>query len=641
MGQVNNSQSRNKRFKSKLAGLKSGSFKSLHQCAKDDGFSTDNNESSYMASNNNSFELATSSAKSKQETILYKSSVPNIANINMLDFSKFKDNKATLNSHSSAAKSKTKSYEGKADTESDENQSSRPRVKVGSLFSNSGSLWDSATSSTKRVNETKMQESSLVPEDIAQSGSNNFTSESADLERADLEGFTTERALDDFQISSGEESDDEYVQFLAAKRLPIMYVLGLLAQLQPFAFHVFDAEGHYLDKFTREQPDKWNVLKTDPELRDSLIKGVIEQKVTLFTDEYPVLFGGVMLEDNLLLIVGPIVIREADSNFLKLYASLHRASNVVLRVSTPAKMGALLLLIHSSLTGEKIPLTSFLDRYMFNHKDIMQQTSENVAEIYYQEINHLQPHNPVSFEHDIIKSIQYGDLESLERTLNSPYAAMRGILAKDALRSQKNLAIVDITLASRALTDIGFPSEDVFIFSDAAIRNVESCRDVEETKALARAFAVQCANKVQERNINSVQVGTSHMVQQACEYMDRRVYDKFDVHGLAQELRVSRGYLSKLFKQEMNMTMSDYMRRKKIAIASILLANTDHQIDDIAISLAFCSRSHFGRVFLQERGCSPAQYRKMSKYPKRLHQEGITLPAFTDAKDIIDSKDKM
>lgn len=412
----------------------------------------------------------------------------------------------------------------------------------------------------------------------------------------------------------------EVLKSLASSRLHIIYVLGLLAQLQPFSFHVFDNAGHYLEKFDQEHIDSWDVLKTDKELRLSLIKGVIEQKVALFTNEYPVVFGGVRLLDNLVLIIGPSLIREVDPNFLKLYASLHQASNVVLRVTAPAKLGAMLLLIHASLTGEKLSLTNFLDRYLFN-QDLMKQTSENAAEIYYHEINNLQPHNPVSFEHDIIKSIQYGDLESLERALNSPYAAMRGILAKDALRSQKNLAIVDITLASRALTDIGFPSEDIFIFSDAVIRNVENCRDVEEAKGLARAFAIQCAQKVKERNLHMPQVNASHIVQQACEYMDRHVYDKFDVHTLASELKVSRGYLSKVFKQELNMTMSDYMRRKKISIAAILLANTNHPIDDIALSLAFCSRSHLGRVFLQEKGCSPAEYRRQSKYPKRMQDK--------------------
>lgn len=413
------------------------------------------------------------------------------------------------------------------------------------------------------------------------------------------------------------ESMSHSLQPLASKGLPIAYVLGLLAQLQPLPFHVFDIYGNYLEKFNKEQEDNWNVLYTDINLRQTLIKELLEKKVCLFNQEYPVLFGGVALQDNLVLIVGPTLIRQVDSNFIKLYAARHEALNVALQVTTPTKIGSILLLIHSSLTGEKISLTSFLDRYLFNDQELMQENSKNIAEIYYSENVNSRPHNPVSFEHDIIKAIQHGDLESLDRALNSPYAAMRGVLAKDPLRSQKNLAIVDVTLASRSLTDIGFPSEGIFIVSDAAIRNIENCKDIEEAKSIARNFAVQCAMQVKNRHQDLQVANSSYLVQQACEYMDRHVYNKFDVKVLSDFLKVSPGYLSKLFKQERHMTMGEYMRSKKISIATVLLANTEQSLDDIASSLAFCSQSHFGRVFLQEMGCAPATYRKQSRKPKR------------------------
>lgn len=420
--------------------------------------------------------------------------------------------------------------------------------------------------------------------------------------------------------TENQEGFESNFPHLAASRLPIVYVLGLLAQLQPLSFHVFDTQGNYLEKFNKEQEDNWNVLHTDIALRKSLIQGVVEQRVALFNQEYPVLFGGVALADDLILLIGPTLIRKVDSNFIKLYAARHEALNVVLQLSTPAKMGAILLLIYSSLTGQKISLTSFLDRYLFN-QELLQQTHDQAAEIYYDENVGSRPHNPLSFEHDIIKAIQHGDLDSLDRALNSPYAAMRGVLAKDPLRSQKNLAIVDITLASRSLTDIGFPSEEIFIVSDAAIRNVEHCRDVEEAKGLARAFAVQCAKQVKARHQDNQGDVSSYLVHQACEYMDRHVYDKFDVQTLAAFLKVSAGYLSKLFKQERRMTMGEYMRRKKVSIAAILLANTDQSLDDIAHSLAFSSQSHFGRIFVQEMGCTPAVYRKRSLKPKRPHDQ--------------------
>ena len=106
-------------------------------------------------------------------------------------------------------------------------------------------------------------------------------------------------------------------------------------------------------------------------------------------------------------------------------------------------------------------------------------------------------------------------------------------------------------------------------------------------------------------------------MQQACEYMERHVYVKLDVKAIAAELKVSVGYLSKIFKRERHCTMSDYMRAKKIEIACLMLTNTDQSIDEIALSLSLCSQSHFGAFFSKAKGCSPSTFRKLSRLKRK------------------------
>ena len=376
---------------------------------------------------------------------------------------------------------------------------------------------------------------------------------------------------------------------IGVKVLPIAYALSLLAQLLPIPLHVFDSNGHYLKRLDQGDDDNWNVLHTDKAYRKELITAVKEQHITLFTQERPVLLGGIAVADNLILIVWPVVTTTVDSNFTQLFAAKHQASNVVLQECTPAKLASMLLLIYSSLTGEKISLTSFLDRY-FMQDQLMQQAMNKAADIFYHETVMERPHNPISFERDIIDAVKQGDENALIRALNSPFASMRGTLAKDRLRSQKNLAIVDITIASRALIDTGFSAKETFITTDVFIRNVEESKDCEEAK---HKSAIQ-----------------NPIVQQACDYIDRHAFAKLDVKAIAEHLNVSVGYLSKLFKREQHLTMSDYMRKRKIELATMMLANTDQSIDEIALSLSFCSQSHFGAVFQREMGCTPASYRK-------------------------------
>ena len=102
----------------------------------------------------------------------------------------------------------------------------------------------------------------------------------------------------------------------------------------------------------------------------------------------------------------------------------------------------------------------------------------------------------------------------------------------------------------------------------------------------------------------------SSAVIRACGYIDRHLYEKISVKELADKLKISSGYLVKLFKKERKQTITDYIIKRKIDTAKILLTATDKTIEEIALLLSFNSQSHFGRVFLAQTGISPARFRK-------------------------------
>lgn len=406
------------------------------------------------------------------------------------------------------------------------------------------------------------------------------------------------------------------------KSMPISYALSLLTHLLPVPIHVFDKDGNYLEKFDTGRDDNWNVLQTDENYRKTLIEKTREEKVTLFTSERPVIFGGVELEDGLVLILGPVVISQVDAQFAKLFALRHEAINSALAYCSPTKLSSMLLLMYSAVTGNKISLTSFLDRF-FIHDSAIFMMGRQEADIIYDESLSLKPHNPISFEYDIIDAVKQGNVDALDRALNSPFASMRGVLAKDELRSQKNLAIVDITLTSRALIDTGFSAEEAFVMSDAFIRSVEFSKDVEEAKALARACAVRCTQLVaRERNKQKSSINNP-LVQQACDYIDRHAYAKFSAQEIADYLKVSVSHLCSVFKQEQRISMGDYMKKKKMELAAIMLVNTEQSLNEIALSLSFSSQSHFGHVFQQEMGCTPKTYRARAKLYSYNHAHSL------------------
>ena len=69
-------------------------------------------------------------------------------------------------------------------------------------------------------------------------------------------------------------------------------------------------------------------------------------------------------------------------------------------------------------------------------------------------------------------------------------------------------------------------------------------------------------------------------------------------------------YLSKRFKAESNMTLTDFILNKKIKEAKYLLHYTNKSLTAISVYLGFSSPGHFSRVFRKYASLSPNEYRK-------------------------------
>ena len=68
--------------------------------------------------------------------------------------------------------------------------------------------------------------------------------------------------------------------------------------------------------------------------------------------------------------------------------------------------------------------------------------------------------------------------------------------------------------------------------------------------------------------------------------------------------------MSDLFRRVEGITIQQYIRREKIRLAENLLRYSEYDVKSIAVYLAFCSQSHFGKVFKDQTGLTPTKYRE-------------------------------
>ena len=183
-----------------------------------------------------------------------------------------------------------------------------------------------------------------------------------------------------------------------------------------------------------------------------------------------------------------------------------------------------------------------------------------------------------------------------------------GRLGRDEVTHTRNLAIVVVTLSSRSAIEGGVLPEIAYSLADSYTMRISEMTDPDEIILMARRAELHFA-----RLVHDVQAGSkmNRYVVRCKELIHDKLHQRIQVSDLAEELGVSRNYLSQVFLKEEGMRLSAYILRAKIRSAEQMLIRTDMPIELIAATFAFTSQSHFGQTFKRFTGMTPSQFRAL------------------------------
>jgi YesN/AraC family two-component response regulator len=89
--------------------------------------------------------------------------------------------------------------------------------------------------------------------------------------------------------------------------------------------------------------------------------------------------------------------------------------------------------------------------------------------------------------------------------------------------------------------------------------------------------------------------------------------DDISLQAFASEHNVSLAYFSRLFKDEVGVTFSDFLIRVRIEKAKELLAAQDLRISDISLLVGYDDPKYFGQIFRKVAGESPVDYQRKNQ----------------------------
>lgn len=218
-------------------------------------------------------------------------------------------------------------------------------------------------------------------------------------------------------------------------------------------------------------------------------------------------------------------------------------------------------------------------------------------------------------QYDLMKR---GDPKALAEGARMFEGPTTGSLSDDPVKNYQYLFVASMTLACRFCIEGGMPPETAFNLSDLYIRQVDRCQSVEAIFDLHNVMFRDYTTRMREIARRDV---FSRPVHLAMDYVERHLQRPITVKDIAQAIGLSPSYLSTLFKKETGQAVSEYVRRKRIDSAKLLLRYTDYSCLEIAEYLCFSSDSHFSRVFRERTGQTPTEYRRRNF---RKHWEGET-----------------
>jgi two-component system response regulator YesN len=75
-------------------------------------------------------------------------------------------------------------------------------------------------------------------------------------------------------------------------------------------------------------------------------------------------------------------------------------------------------------------------------------------------------------------------------------------------------------------------------------------------------------------------------------------------------MAVSPYYLSRLFRKEMGISFSEYLKTVRVSIAKKLLKETAANVLEVCLEVGYQDPSYFSRVFKEKEGVNPSDYRR-------------------------------
>ena len=327
-----------------------------------------------------------------------------------------------------------------------------------------------------------------------------------------------------------------------------------------------------------------------------------------------------MGQDSYALVCGPMLLRRADHTFE--YDTWQKIGDLPLERKMVAKSIPEVRVVPERQVQAGADLLFMMANYFAKidwifqkqRREITAQQAQLAEELQLKKgkkgLKKLEPNNFYSGgdfyrEKELVDLLKKGDRKKAKVLLD-------GLLGTLLFRSQEHLGILKariieiIVIMARAAVEAGANLEEILGFKYHFFQDIYRTDSQEDLYySLLKAFDHLFECIYQNRNIRHTRLFTK-----VKEYIWSNYNQEISLKKLAEAMAVSPYYLSHLFRKEMGISFSEYLKTVRVSIAKKLLEETSANVLDVCLEVGYQDPSYFSRVFKEKEGVKPSDYRR-------------------------------
>ena len=212
--------------------------------------------------------------------------------------------------------------------------------------------------------------------------------------------------------------------------------------------------------------------------------------------------------------------------------------------------------------------------------------------------------NIYDIENQLMNHIKSGNSEIISNIIGKLFRGLRSgsNVPVDYVQS---ICVEMVCIASRTVQDMGANPEDIIGKLSGVLDLIYKKENIDELqKYMADIFidiTLYISKKYNQKN--------SRVISRIREIIEERYYENISVAKISEEVFLTPNYISMMFKQEMNETISEYLTKVRMEQAKKLLKSTDLRILEIAEKVGYEDANYFSKVFKKYTGILPQKFR--------------------------------